>query len=423
MCPEVYNLFKKFRVKIDEAIRKDFFDHLTRLTKTHASELQKSKYDLENLSIKVESSPNLEENLMDENFPEIEGAENAAIFHIEIKMKSSLDVISSSDLGGLIDCFLTDKTDTERAAIVETISTLSSKRNGAEYSQSFLRDNYSLMDNKLSEKKPQKKSQYAFDGRAFFLADADQRVGAIRMIAERETNYFRFFDRHGQRLHFDDYNNLLSATFEDWRSTFCTIVSQSLSTELLRAITFLQNTLGNSLGDSVVKLCKLQYHEVKEQKGAAYLSSLSDLILRAILELLNEADLSIKIDVSKNYFSQIKQKVVVWLGDGAQDYKDLDLMITYVCILTSMTFCDSSAIIKIAVSPDKTLQTTAVWNEKCSKLTTGQVSDAKHVYHFASKSTLIDFGTKKDSNLANLLETFKGLACYSTYLSQTHGLN
>ena len=88
-----------------------------------------------------------------------------------------------------------------------------------------------------------------------------------------------------------------------------------------------------------------------------------------------------------------------------------------------MTFCDSSAIIKIAVSPDKTLQTSAVWNEKCSKLTTGQVSDAKHVYHFASKSTLIDFGTKKDSNLANLLETFKGLACYSTYLSQTHGLN
>lgn len=413
---------KKFRVKVDNAKSDHFFARLLEQVKSHSSELQRSKYDIDNLTIVPEPSPTVEENLMDENFKELESMDGVSLFHIEIKMKSSLDILSRSKMDELVRCFLSDKTDEEREAIASYLSTFRGKRKGAEFSQFFLRDLISLFDMQDSQKKSKKKSKNAFDGRAFFLEDAENRVQAIRSIADHESNYFRVFDGRGARLVFEEYDKVLSNMFSDWKASFCSVVSQSLSIELLRAVTFLQNIMSNSLGDSLVRLISLKYEEVKKEEGAAYLWTHARLIFSEVMEVLSEYDMSKPVDLEKDHYYEIKAKVAESLQKSGQTCEHLDLMVAYICLLTAMTFCDTSVVMKLAIRKDEPIKKTTHF-ESSPKLKLGKVDEGQHSYFYASKSTLIDFGAKKDSNLANLIETFRGLSHYSSYLKDTHGLN
>lgn len=412
-------MFKKLRAKVDQSKRKEFFEALLGQVNKLATDLQRSKYNIEDLSIEQEEFLTIEENLMDGNFRELESMENVELFHIEIKMKSSLDVLSRSKMENFVEKFLIDKTESELTDIALNLTKMKGNRAGAEFSQFFMRDLMTQFDSGKTEKKPKKKAKNLFDGRAFFLEGLDQRVDAIRKIAEQETNYFRVFDKSGNRLHFEDYDKVLSGIFQDWRVTFCNIVGSSINLELLRAVTFMQNLMTNSLGDSMAKLVSLGYEEVKREKGVEYLWDCEDLIVRAIVEVLDENYMNKPIDLDMNYFDQIKQKVGTWLEKSGQTYENLDLKVIYICILTSMTFCDTSVILKIALHKDTDLKKTPAF-ENSSKLVAGSLIEANHCYHYASKLTLIDFGAKKDSNLQNLLETFKGLSYYSDYLQKAH---
>lgn len=387
--------------------------------KLQSTALQRKKYDIEGLTLEPLDTLVVEENLMDPVFRELESMDEVFLVHVEVKMKSSLDVLSHSNNASLLEKFLGDRSDAERAQIAECFKKYSDKRKGNEFNQFFMRDLISLKQAETSGTSKKKASKNIFDGRGFFLEGLETREAAIRAISAQENNYFRVFDHKGERLHFEDYDKLFSSIFSDWRTTLCSIVAQSFSQELLRAVTFMQNMAGNSLGDSLVRLTSLGYNEVKKEKGIAYLFDIAEHVVAAILDTLEHTNLNEPIDIHVDHFDEIKKKVVETLKERSIESQDIDLKVIYVCLLSLMAFCDTSAMIKLAIRKDKELKPNSQFHFS-AKFAQGSKAENDGTFYFFSKSTLIDFGAKQDYNLANLLEAFRGLDTYAEYLQNSN---
>lgn len=354
---------------------------------------------------------------MGPTFPHVDIRPDDLLLHFEIKVKSSLDVMPMVHKKEFSEMIFPGKPESDRTEFLDSLEKFSGKRLGSEKSQTFLRD-VQFIANPSS---PQPKlAPSPFDGPGFFADDVEQNMQAIRLIAEKETNYLRVFNPSGKRLSMVEYEPILSSWFDNWRDALPQILSKAINRRVVKILEYLQRFLGESIGDTIVQLHRLGYEKVKSTKGLQYLVSLAEPILKAILHEFDKFDFVETAQPIPDIFSKIRTSVLSAL-DHKQDQaapEDIDLMICYVSLIVMMTFSDSSIVLKLVVSRHHLQVHPSAANEQVDpRVSFGTVTVDGIQYHLASRCTIIDFGPKKDSNVANLLQTFQKFPVYSTYLA------
>lgn len=401
-------------MRIEPSVLTEFYASLKEATQRDATDSQKSKYKLEDLEIIQNEFVTVEEDLMGPDFcePSSLTSEGLLQMHVEIKMKSSLDVLPTSGLDDFVETFMAGSSPSKQKAAFQTLEKSRDSRKGSETNQFFFRNIVAAAKKgKISEIEAER-AKNDFDGIAFFVQGVEGRAEAIRKISGQDSNYFRVFDKDGNKLDFQGYSHILKAHFIDWSSTFCAILSESIKPKLLNTVLYMQRILGESIGSTVLRLVKLKYAEVKKEKGVSYLLTHSKQILEAIMECLEESNLS-DIQSFPSQLHKIELKVKSKLASlPSSALEHLDLQIVYTCALTIMTFCDSSVILKAKVSLSPVCKL-----DPDSRSSTDKLSADGRVYHYSIKNTIIDIGAKKDDNLAKLVDTFYGLEAYVKHLN------
>jgi Inositol-pentakisphosphate 2-kinase len=400
-------------VPIDEKVIDEFYDRLLDMTKLMATNAQRSKYDIDGLVVDRSKYGLLEEDLMTPVFREVDIKHGDLVLHVEIKMKSSLTVMPSKDMIDFVNTFMTNSPEANKKDVAKILEKHKDKMKGSEENQFFMRNVIAAANPENTSKLDKARGKSHFDGVSFFLRGQSGRAEAISDISSHESNYFRVFDLTGKSLNFKEYSTLLASYFEDWHTTFSKIIAQSISDELTNTIAFMQHILGGSIGDTMLRLVKLNYASVKKQKGVGYLLSNSDFIIKAVLECMeNRKQLNEREVPYISNYDIIRNKVTSRLSKDC--ISDIDLQILYTCALTIMTFCDASVIIKLVVSNSHEINMMASLNDR---LTCSQILTPKNKYLFAAKIAVIDVGAKKDKNLAKLIDQFYELDKYASYLN------
>ena len=382
-----------------------------------AAEGNKSTYKMEGLCINGAVQPEIEENLMAPNFVGLksigEGSKRITYLHLEIKVKSSIDCLPQEYLGPCLQMFCPHLSTDQRLALEKRAILLRKKRDGVECSQFYLRDIVKkLRDGKL---KDSPKKINPFNGPAFFSTEETKRVSAIRQLCMSSNNYLRVFDENGHRVAAEKYDSFLTPILGHWEETLPVILANAIPAQLLGVLQYLQAFAGTSLGDLLYKLVCNGYAGTKASRGRGYLLTNSMDILEAILSYLNKfppTQTQPKVDnISSEIIANIEAKL---RSQGKEECcKDLALRFYYIALLVVMGFCDTSVIVKLALSPDSLDNSSLTPRERMGKI---MIMD-KNV-NWASRCSMIDFGAKKDENVEKLIETYAGLDQYIDNLKE-----
>lgn len=403
----------------DRKDQQDFIDALYDKAKSGMD--HSSKYNLTEWTLSTEPAPTIEENLVINKFEGLKSVpSDHRMFHFEVKTKSALSVIPATQGKEFFDRFLPSDPEETRSKNLEWLQSVASKIQGNERHQFFLRD---------VQREDGKKDPCSFSGDKFFSSNLFEREEAIRPMLEVDSNYLRLFDQEGTRLSLKEFKE----TFKDLETDLLRLIARSLDERILRFIHAVQTILGESIGDLVVKLEQSGYYDVLKNNDPDFLLIHSEDVAASIIDLSaeiaqhSEESMTEQVTNEERY-AKLKTAVIRRIALHSSENPlshNLDLSIYYVTLLTAMTFCDCSVICKVLISSeplalndssDKRVQIGSLLRQEYDE----QGESVDNTTYFASKSTLIDIGAKKHSNLQRLLKTFEGFGKYFSYVQSKY---